>query len=194
VQVSDGFNVTTVTSGRLRARGAAPVVQILNAPRRGHVLETTMLLLQGSGFDDADHALSGRHLKWYIGKRLIGTGEQVTARGLQPGRTVIRLVATDSHGRASTATLPLRVRAVAARYLLFDAPLLVSRRARAVRLRVAASEPATFTIAGRRYSVGPRPRTITVRIRRGRSLLRLRCVLRSPGGVVRGTYIAIRGR
>lgn len=192
VQISDGFNLTTVTSGRLRARGAPPAVQILNAPRRGHVLETTMLLLQGSAFDDADHALTGRHLKWYLGKRLIGTGEQVTARGLPPGRIPVRLVATDSHGRSSTATLPLQVRAVAARYLLFDAPLLVSRRARTVRVRVAASEPATFTIAGRRYSVGPRPRTITVRIRRGRSLLRLRCALRSPGGVVRGTYFAIR--
>ncbi len=76
VLVSDGFDLTTVTSGRLRARGVPPIVQILNAPRRGHVLDTTTLLLQGSAFDDADRSLAGRHLKWYLGKRRIGTGDR----------------------------------------------------------------------------------------------------------------------
>ncbi len=110
----------------------------------------------------------------------------------QPGNTAIRLVATDSRGRVAQAVLPLRVKAVAARYLLFDAPLLVSRRARSVRIRVAASGPATFTIAGRRYAVGPRLRTIAIRIKPGRSIVRVACSLRSPGGVVRGTYLALR--
>jgi hypothetical protein len=110
------------------------------------------------------------------------------------GNTAIRLIATDSQHRSSQATLPLRVKAVAARYLLFDAPLLVSRRARSVRIDIAASAPATFTIVGKHYAVGPRLRTITVRIRRGKTLLRLPCTLRSPGGLVRGTYIALRTR
>jgi hypothetical protein len=168
-------------------------VQILHAPRRGHVLQTATLLLQGSAFDDADRALTGRHLKWYLGKKLIGTGERVTLTSPKPGNAPIRLVATDARGRSSQATLPLSVRAVAARYLLLDAPLLVSSRARTVRIRVAASGPATFTIAGRHFAVGPRLRTITVRIKRGKGLLRLRCSLRSPGGVVKETYIALRG-
>jgi hypothetical protein len=193
VLVNDGFDAATVTSGRLRARGAPPTVQILHAPRRGHVLQTATLLLQGSAFDDADRPLTGRHLKWYLGKRLIGAGERVTLTGPKPGSARIRLVATDSHGRSSQATLPLRVEAVPARYLLLDAPLLVSPRARTVRIRVAASSPATFTIAGRHYAVGPRLRTITVRIRRGKALLRLPRSLRSPGGVIKGTYIAFRG-
>jgi hypothetical protein len=192
VLVGDGFDVTTVTSGRLRARGAPPVVQILNAPRRGHVLSTATLLLQGSAFDDADKPITGRHLKWYLGKRLIGTGERVTLSGPKAGNSAIRLVATDSHGRSAQATLPLRVKAVAARYLLFNAPLLVSSRARTVRITVAASTPATFTIARRHYAVGPRLRAITVRIKPGRSILRLACSLRSPGGVVRDTYLALR--
>jgi hypothetical protein len=192
VRVSDGFDVTTVISGRLRSRGAPPVVQIINAPRRGHVLATTTLLFEGSAFDDAARPLTGRHLKWYLGRRLIGTGDRVTTRSLPPGRTVVRLVATDTQGRSAQATLPLRVSAVAARFLLFDAPLLVSRRARSIRITVASSGPATLTIAGRRYAVGPRPRTITLRIRPGKSLLRFKCSLRSPGGVVRGTYVALR--
>jgi virginiamycin B lyase len=192
VQISDGFNLTSVTSGRLHARGVAPVVQILNASRRGHVLATTVLLLEGSAFDDADQPLTGRRLKWYLGRRLIGTGEQVTARNLQAGSTAIRLLATDSHGRTSQASLPLRVSAVPVRYRLFDAPFVVSTRARTVEILVAASEPAAFTIAGRRYAVGTRPRTITVPIGRGGSPLRISCTLRSPDGVIRGTYIAIR--
>ena len=192
VQVSDGFDVTTATSGRLRARGAPPTVQILDAPRQGHVLATAMLLVHGSAFDDADRPLTARHLKWYLGKRLIGTGEQVTVRNLQAGRTVIRLIATDTHGRSAQDVLPLRVSPVASRYLLFDGPLLVSPHARSVRIKIASSASATFRIAGRAYAVGPRPRTITVHIRRGRSPLVLRCALRSPGGVIRGTYIALR--
>jgi hypothetical protein len=193
VLLDDGFDVTSVTSGRLRARGAPPTVQILNGPRRGHVLDTTTLLLQGSAFDDADRAILGRHLKWYLGKRLIGTGERVTLSGPKAGNAAIRLVATDSRGRSSQATLPLRVKAVAARYLLFDAPPLVSVRARSVKIRVASSRPATFAIAGKRYKVNQTPRTITVRIHRGKSLIRIPCSLRSDGGVVSGTYIGLRG-
>jgi hypothetical protein len=192
VLVSDGFDVTTATSGRLRSRGVPPTVQILSRFRRGHVLDTATLLLQGSAFDDANRPLTGRHLKWYLGKRLIGTGERVTLTRPKAGNTVIRLVATDSHGRSSQATLPLQVKAVPARYLLFDAPLLVSRHARVVKMRIAASGPATFTIAGKRYAVSPRMRTITVRVRRGKRLIRLPCSLRSRGGVIRETYIAIR--
>jgi hypothetical protein len=168
------------------------VVQIIGAPRLGHVLATATLLLQGSAFDDMDGPLTGRHLKWYLGNHLIGIGEQLTARDLRPGSTAIRLIAIDSHGRTAKAILPLHVRAVAVRYLLFDAPLLVSARARAVRITVASTAPATLTIAGRRYPVNPRPRTIAVPIRRSRSPLVLLCSLRSTGGVVHGTYVALR--
>jgi hypothetical protein len=194
VRIGDGFNVTTVVSGRLVARGAPPVVQIVDAPRGGHVRATSTLLLHGSAFDDADRALTGGRLRWYAGKRLIGRGAFVTTSGLVAGKTTIRLVATDSHGRTGQAVLPLRVDAVRARYLVFDAPLLVPSRARKVRIRVAASAPATFTIAGRRYAVVRRPRTIVVAVKPGRSLLRIPCSLRSAGGVVRGTYTALRAR
>jgi hypothetical protein len=193
VRISDGFNVTTVTSGRFRAVGAPPEVQIVGAPRRGHVLQTALLPLQGSAFDDAGRPLTGRHLTWYLGKRRIGDGEFAMAAHLHAGNTTIRLVATDSHGRRAQAILLLGVKAVAARYLLFDAPLLVSPKARTVKIRVAASAPATFTIAGKHYRVGTKLRTITVRIRRGKQPVRLPCSLRSPGGAVKGTYVVLRG-
>jgi hypothetical protein len=192
VRISDGFNLTTVTSGRLRALGAPPTVQIIGASGHARVLQTSILSLEGSAFDDARRPLSGRHLRWYLDKRLIGSGEQVTVHGLRPGNTVIRLVATDLHGRRAQAILRLRVTAVAARYLLFYAPLQVTPNARKIRITAASTLPATFTIAGKRYVLGSRERTITVRIRPGRTLLILPCILRSPGGVIRGTYIAVR--
>ena len=92
------------------------------------------------------------------------------------------------------ATVPLHVTAIAPRYILFEAPLLISAPPRALKITLAASGPATFTIAGERYAVGSRPRTTTVRIRRGHSLLRLACSLRSPGAVIKSTYVALRGR
>jgi hypothetical protein len=192
VLVSDGFDLATATSGRLRAMGSPPVVQILDAPRRGHVLAGTTLLLQGSAFDDADHALKKGRLKWYLGKRLVGTGTQATVTDLQPANTTIRLVATDSHGRSAQATLPLRIAAGKPRFLLFDAPLLVPPKKNSVRIRIASSTPATFTIAGKHYSVAPRARTITVRVPRGKKPVFLKTSLRSAGGVLRGTYEAAR--
>jgi hypothetical protein len=194
VRISDGFDATTVESGRLRAVGAPPFVQIIVAPRRGHVVSTATLLLQADAFDDTGRPLTGRKLRWYLGRRLIGHGDQLPVHDLQPGNAVIRLIATDPEGRSAQATVALRVRAVAARYLLFDAPLLVPARARAVRITLASSAPATFTIAGRRYAVGPGPRAVTVRIRHARSPLVLPCSLSSPGGVIHGTYVALRRR
>jgi hypothetical protein len=193
VRISDGFNLTTLTSGRLRARGVPPVVQIIGAPARGRVPQTAILPLRGSAFDDANRPITGRHLRWYLGKRLIGSGEQAVARGLRAGNTTIRLVATDARGRRAQAILRLHVTAVAARYLVFYAPFQVSRRARSFRITAASTLPATFTIAGTHYALGPRERTITIRIRPGRAVLLLRCSLRSPGGVIRGTYVAVRG-
>ena len=181
-----------MTSGRLLAEGVPPVVQIIGAPRRGHVRATASLLLQGSAFDDAGRPLTGGHLRWYVGKRLIGRGGLVTVSGLVAGKTTIRLVATDSHGRSSHAVLPLRVDAILARYLVFQAPLRVSRRARSIRIVVASTAPATFTIAGRRFAVGPTPRKLTVGIRPGRTVLRLACSLRSRGERDPRAYVAVR--
>ena len=192
VRISDGFDTTIVESGRLRAVGARPVAQIIGAPRRGRVAASATVPLRANAHDDTGRPLTGHHLKWYLGKRMIGRGDRLTLQNLRAGKAVIRLVATDAHRRSGQATATLRVRAVAARYLLFKAPLLVSSRAQTVRITVASSAPATFMIAGKRHAVGPRPRSFSVHIRRARSPLLLRCSLRSPGGVIDGTYVAVR--
>lgn len=194
VRVSDGFNVTTVASGLLHVSGSPPLVQILGARSGGTVLANAPLLLTAWAFDDAGRPLTGRSLKWFAGRNLLGRGDRLSARGLPLGTKAIRLIATDSHGRTSQATLRLRVRPVPTKYLVWRAPASISVHTRNLRIVVASISPATFTIAGKRYAVSPRARTITLRIRPGHSVLRVKCVLRAPGGVVRGTYVVSRRR
>ncbi len=192
VRVSDGFNATILESGKLHAVGAPPVVQIDDAARQQRIVSSATVLLQGSAFDDTGRPLSGPHLSWYLGKRLIGRGEKVTVLDPAPGNETIRLIATDSHGRSAEASLPLHVRAVAAAYLVFNAPLQVPSSARSLRMVVASTAPATFAVAGKHYTVNRTPRTIVIAVRPGRSPLRLACSLRSPGGVIRGPYVVQR--
>jgi hypothetical protein len=190
IRVSDGFDVATATSGRLRAAGAPPLVRIITAGRGGRVRADRLLLLQGEAFDDAGNQLTGRRLSWFAGRRLLGRGELLTVQGVPLDATAIRLVASDAHGRSSQALLPLKVIAVPATFLLARAPTQVAGNARHLKIVVASTVPAVLTIAGVPHPVDRRPRTITIAIRPGHSTLHLKYVLRSPGGVTRGTYVA----
>jgi hypothetical protein len=191
VRVSDGFNVATATSGRLLAAGSPPLVRIVGGGG-GRIRANTTLLLQGSAFDDADRQLTGSHLKWFAGKLLMGRGELLTVRSLPPNTNRIRLVATDARGRSSQASLAVKVVAARPTFRVARAPAHVPSSARHIRITVASTVPAVLTIAGARHRVDRKPRTITIAIRPGRSTLRFRYALTSPGGVTRGIYVATR--
>lgn len=192
LDVSDGFNVTSVTSGPLLAIGAPPVVRILSVGLGGRIRPNTPLLLQGQAFDDAGNPLTGGHLKWFADRRRIGTGAQLTAPSLPPGTQRVRLVATDAHGRSSHAQLTVRILAAKPVFLVAHAPSKVSAIAHRIRMTIASNVPAVLRIGGVRYPVGRRPRVITITIRPGRSTLRLNYSLHSPGGTTTGTYVAAR--
>jgi hypothetical protein len=192
VRVSDGFDVATAISGVLHAAGASPAVHIIGGTSGGRMRADAMLLLRGMAYDDAGSRLTGRNLRWYAGRRLLGRGELLTVHGLPAGTTAIRLVATDAHGRSAQARLPLKVLAVRPAFLVARAPKRLAPGAQRVRIVVASNVPAVLTIAGRRYAVDRRPRALTIAIRRGRAPLQLAYALSSPGGVTRGTYVAAR--
>ena len=192
VRVSDGFDVATAMSGVLHAVGAPPAVHIIGGTPGGRMRADAMLLLRGSAYDDAGSRLTGRSLRWYAGRRLLGRGELLTVHGLPAGTTAIRLVATDARGRSAQTRLPLKVLAVRPRFLVARAPKRLAPTARRVRIVVASNVPAVLTIAGGRYALGRTPRALTLAIRRGRAPLRLAYSLSSSGGVTRGTYIAAR--
>jgi hypothetical protein len=192
VKVSDGFNSATAISGVLHAAGASPAVHIIGGTPGGRIRADAMLLLRGSAYDDAGSPLTGRSLRWYAGRRLLGRGELLTVHGLPAGTTAIRLVATDAHGRSAQTLLPLKVLAVRPTFLVARAPERLATSARRVRIVVASNVPAVLRIAGRRYAVNRTPRALTIAIRRGRTPLRLAYSLSSHGAVTRGTYMAAR--
>jgi hypothetical protein len=192
VRVTDGFDVATVISGVLHAVGAVPAVHIIGGTPGGRMRADAMLLLRGRAFDDAGSRLTGRSLRWYAGRRLLGRGELLTLHGLPAGTTAIRLVATDARGRSAQTLLPLKVLAVRPTFLVARAPKRVAPRARRVRIVVASNVRAVLTIAGGRHAVGRTPRALTIAIRPGSAPLRLAYALSSHGGVTRGTYIAAR--
>ncbi len=190
VRVSDGFDAAIVVSGRLRSRGTRPLVRI--ASRLGRLRSDALVLLQGGAFDDAGRALTGSRLRWYAGRRFLGSGERVSAQGLPAGTRAIRLVATDARGRSAAAVIRIRVTAVAPQFLEFDGPATVARSARMVQVRVASTLPATLRIAGGRYAVGRTPRRLVVPLR-GRGDVSLPATLSASGKVTRGRFRAQRG-
>ena len=192
VAVSDGFNLTTAMAERLRAPGAPPHVQIIHLGQSSTLRTDQTLLLQGTAFDDADHPLTGRHLRWYANKRPIGHGALLTVRHLHPGPTTVTLDATDDRGRTSHATVRINVIGVGPILTQVRAPTKVPPTARRIRITIASNVAADFTIAGAHHHLTNRPRTLTIAIRPGQTTLRLRYTLRSTGGIAHGTYVVSR--
>ena len=186
LRVSDGFDAAIAVSGRLRAIGAPPRVRIAGAARRTQVRSDGLLLLEDAAFDDAGRPLTGRRLRWFAGSRLLGSGEQLSTRSLPLGARSIRLVATDSLGRSAVASVALHVTAVRPEFLTLEAPATVTRTAKALRLRVATTAPATLRIGGRRYATGRTPRRISVPIAGRASTIRLAYTLLAHGKATRG--------
>jgi hypothetical protein len=181
IRAQDGFHETVATSGRFASRGAAPLAHVITPAKGTSVAAGTSLALWGDAYDDKGAGLTGGRLVWRDGRRRIGTGERIMSAGLAPGRHRITLEARDRLGRRGRATVTVRVAAAAPQLTLLKAPARLSRRARSVRLQVAATFPSSLKAGGRRYAIGTRAKTIVVRVKPGRTLLALRLVL-SAGG------------
>lgn len=184
VRVSDGFDQAQVTSGRLHVGGRAPDVTI-ESPRRGMTVRADAeLSLAGHAGDDAFAALTGRQLRWFAGRRRVGSGAHVLLRDLRPGHLPIRLIASDHFGRTSTARTTVTVRAAEPRLFALRVPRRVSSKARAFDMTMAASEACKLTLGGRGVHhtvarLGRRERRIHVVVTPGTGDLRVSLALRS---------------
>jgi hypothetical protein len=192
VRVSDGFEVATATSGPLRSSGTPPTVAIRAPQAHLRVAAGAPVVLDGSAWDDAGRPVSGTGLRWRDGRRLLGTGAQVTAVGLAPGRRTITLEAVDTRGRSARRGVSVLVTAVRPLFSVLGVPAFVRSTARTLALRVATTVPATLTAAGRRTPVGPVPRRVVVPVRPGRAALRLELTLRSGTKVTKVVRIVHR--
>jgi hypothetical protein len=195
VVVDDGFQTTTAVSRRFSSPGAPPSVRILIPWPGLRQPNDAPLVLSGQAFDDQSRLLAGHQLRWTLGRRLLGTGSQITVSGLPAGVRRIDLVARDRFGRTGVASLVVRLRAARPLFLTLQAPRALGRRARSLRLTVSSSLDATLVVrvAGlrpQRFAVGRRTRHLTVHILRSRNLLSLRLSL-SAGGLARATALNV---
>jgi hypothetical protein len=184
VSASDGFNVTTVVSGRFRADGAPPSVSITLPAKSLRQRADAPVTLRGQAFDDAGRLLAGKQLRWLDGKRLLGTGASLTVAGLAPGRHRIALVARDAARRSARATVTVTLGAVRPAFLILRAPPTLGRKVRVLKLRVASSLRATLTVRApgrrtQRFSVGRRAKVLRIAVRPGTSVLKLRLSLKA---------------
>src|SRR5207302_50834 len=125
-------------------------------------------------------------LVWYAGNRRLGTGGSLIAMHLPLGKSRITLVARDRHGRTASASVPVEVRVTPPILLFVKTRARLGRRAQRLKLRIATVSSARLTVTGhglRRVvtSVGPKAKTLVLRVPRGHRALRLRLTLRAGG-------------
>ena len=185
LRLSDGFNETVIPSAPFRTIHRRPTVRI-ESPRIGSTFRRdTRVSLSATAMDERQERISSSRLRWYSGRRLIarGNGAVVTLGGV--GSRRIRAEVTDATGRRGSATIRVRVVAVAPELRVLSAPGRISLRTRRVRLRVSSSLAARLVIHGGgvrpvRAAVSAAPRVIRVPIRPSVGLVKLR--LRAVAG------------
>jgi hypothetical protein len=198
IEVNDGFQSTVAVSPQFKSPGAPPLTAIvLPSPGLSQPADAP-LVLSGQAYDDSSEPLAGKHLRWMLGKRLLGTGEQITVAGLPAGTQRIELLARDSAGRVGHASIAVRLTAVAPLFVKLSAPRSLARTAGSLRLTVASSVPATLTIriagmGAQTFRVDRTVRRITVRVPHGRKPLSLRLSL-SASGLTRTEVLSLRRR
>ena len=196
IQINDGFLTATATSPRFRAAGAPPVVTIVS-PQAGAVQDNAApLLLRGQAFDDTLAPIHGSRLRWFLGRKLLGTGAEIAPAGLRAGRDRIVLEARDATGRTSRASVLVRLLPTRPVFLAVSAPRRVLRKARTLRLMIVSSVTARLVVrtAGvrtQRFTASRERRRLKVKIHRGRSALKLTLVLGS-GSLKRTLDLSIR--
>ncbi len=197
VTVSDGFDETSAVSGRFRAAGAPPTVQII-APEAGLSANADVLVqLEGAAADDAGRAITGKRLQWFVGERRVARGATPAAY-LSAGARTLTLVARDRAGRRARASVPIALAAVAPEVISYAGPASLTAKAKSLRFRAAVSLPARLTVTGatrrpQRFGVGRSARERTLRVTPGTTPLTLTLTFTAGGKTTVRTATITRG-
>lgn len=192
VRVNDGWNTAEAVSAPFIAVGRPPSVSISTPVPGQRARHDTDLNLAGAAYDDRGKEVAANRLVWFDGRVQVGRGARAVVFRPGPGRHTIRLVARDARGRSGSASVRIRVFAVAPHLLDLRAPAYVGRRATRLAFAVATTIPATLTAGGRRYAVGRTLRRVQLSIRPGRAILRVPLRLVAGGKVTRTLLIVPR--
>ena len=120
VIATDGVNTSIDDSdGLVVVPPKAPEVRII-APATAAPLSTRQtIVFAGDAFDREDGDLDDAALRWLSDRQgVLGSGRSIAVSGLQPGRHLVSLEATDSDGQRGTAQMEIEVFAEPARALI----------------------------------------------------------------------------
>jgi hypothetical protein len=172
VRVNDGFDEAVATSGIFTSRAAPPVVTIARAPK---VLPgDARLQLTGQAFEAGPTALGGKRLRWFDGSVPLGSGAEITAGPLPPGKNHIRLVAHGSGGSTATARVKVKVKPVRLPFLRLSIPKKAPRRAKRIVIRARSAVPARLTVNGSKFKLGKKIKKLDIAVTsRRQSLLQM---------------------
>ena len=169
----DGFTQTTKQSAVFRSLGAPPIVHV-SSPAKGMIrAQDATLLLTGFAFDDAGKRMTKKRLTWYAGREKLGHGEVLSASRFPSGRQKVKLVAKDSTGRSASRSVTVRFLPVLPSFKALKAPKKISRRSKTLTLSVRSSVPTTLRIGSKHFSVGPHTKKVRLKVKPGRSTLKL---------------------
>ncbi len=182
VRVNDGFNETDAVSRRFTAAGAPPVVTILTAfAPQMHLAGDASAQLEGGAVDQDDQVLSGKRLQWYDGPFRLGTGADISAGPLPPGKNHLRLVARDPAGRTASATLTVTVSPVHLTFLKLRLPKRVGAGTGNLAFQASASIPCTLTIGRHKFKLTTKSKRFHLTIGPGKASLLLQLNVAADG-------------
>ena len=110
IRVNDGFDERTAESSRFTAAPEPPAV-VITSPKPGErVARGASLYLSGWAQTDSGNSLTGSSLRWYIGRRSVGTGTELIITKLLPvGNVKVRLTAREGHRLKNAAVVQVHV-------------------------------------------------------------------------------------
>jgi hypothetical protein len=181
IRLSDGFDEVAATSGRLRSNGALPRAHILDAPRLAQLASDASISLRGTAQDDQGRVLPGLAMRWYLGARLLGSGQELDAIQLPPGRDRVTLEARDGLGRVGRTEMQLDVVAVAPAIVALRAPQRIGGTARKLTVSISTRADTILSIGWQRWRLGPVIRRIVVDVAPGDGPVQLPLRLTTPG-------------
>jgi len=128
--------------------------------------------LSGNAIDQDAQILKASPLRWLDGSALLGTGTSISAGPLPPGLNHIRLVARDPSGRTASASVTVKIGAVALpAFLKLKLPSRLSASAHKLTLEASAALPATLTIGRRSFKLSTKLKKLSVAIAAGHAAL-----------------------
>lgn len=110
ITADDGFNKGTVRSRPLRVAARPPVVVITGIPAKRRVLAGQSVTLHASATQTGGVVVAPSAMSWFVGKKRVARGPEVTVKAPAKGKLTVRFVARPAKGSpAATRRVVLTV-------------------------------------------------------------------------------------